>query len=401
MVKFVEGSSVTRAMFEEGKKMAVEFGAENVYDFSLGNPSVEPPKQVKEAIIETLNEDAPNFVHGYMNNSGYEEVRERIAQSLNRRFDTKFSQNNIIMTVGAAGGLNVALKTLLDPGDEVIAFAPYFGEYNNYVANFDGVMVVVPADVPSFQLDLETFAKKITAKTKAVIVNNPNNPTGYLYSQQELEQLRDIVLKHDLFLICDEVYREFCYDGAKHFSAMNLTGLEQNVIMIDSVSKRYSMCGVRLGTLASRNEEVLDAVLRMGQARLCPPYLAQVAALAALDTPKSYFEEVHDEYMARRDCIVKALNEIEGVYCPTPRGAFYSIVRLPVDDSERFARWLLEEFRYNDRTVMLAPAAGFYGTPGLGRDEVRIAYVLKREDLLAAAECMKEALKVYPGRTIR
>ena len=215
-----------------------------------------------------------------------------------------------------------------------------------------------------------------------------------------MEQLRDIVLKHDLFLICDEVYREFCYDGAKHFSAMNLAGLEQNVIMIDSVSKRYSMCGVRLGTLASRNEEVLDAVLRMGQARLCPPYLAQVAALAALDTPKSYFEEVHDEYMARRDCIVKALNEIEGVYCPTPRGAFYSIVRLPVDDSERFARWLLEEFRYNDRTVMLAPAAGFYGTPGLGRNEVRIAYVLKREDLLAAAECMKEALKVYPGRTI-
>ena len=221
MVKFVEGSSVTRAMFEEGKKMAVEFGAENVYDFSLGNPSVEPPKQVKEAIIETLNEDAPNFVHGYMNNSGYEEVRERIAQSLNRRFDTKFSQNNIIMTVGAAGGLNVALKTLLDPGDEVIAFAPYFGEYNNYVANFNGVMVVVPADVPSFQLDLETFAKKITAKTKAVIVNNPNNPTGVVYSEETIQKLAAVLEEKQkefgtqIYLIADEPYRELAYDGVE------------------------------------------------------------------------------------------------------------------------------------------------------------------------------------------
>ena len=203
-----------------------------------------------------------------------------------------------------------------------------------------------------------------------------------------------------MFLICDEVYREFCYDGAKHFSGMNLKGAEQNVIMIDSVSKRYSMCGVRLGALVTRNREVLDAALRMGQARLCPPYLAQVAAIAALDTPPSYFQEVHDEYVVRRNCIVKALNAIEGVYCPTPRGAFYSIVKLPVDDADRFARWMLEEFRYKDQTVMLAPAAGFYATPGLGRNEVRIAYVLKCEDLLAAAECIREALKVYPGRSI-
>ena len=297
----------------------------------------------------------------------------------------------------------MAMSVCLSEGDEVLIPEPFYANYNGFAVEAGIKVKTIPASIDNdFALPpIEEFDRHITPRTKAILICNPNNPTGYLYSQQELEQLRDIVLKHDLFLICDEVYREFCYDGAKHFSAMNLTGLEQNVIMIDSVSKRYSMCGVRLGTLASRNEEVLDAVLRMGQARLCPPYLAQVAALAALDTPKSYFEEVHDEYMARRDCIVKALNEIEGVYCPTPRGAFYSIVRLPVDDSERFARWLLEEFRYNDRTVMLAPAAGFYGTPGLGRNEVRIAYVLKREDLLAAAECMKEALKVYPGRMIR
>ena len=309
---------------------------------------------------------------------------------------------NLFITNGGSEAIYMALSICLDEGDEVLIPEPFYANYNGFAVEAGVQVRTIPSSIENnFALPpIEEFDRHITPRTKAILICNPNNQSGYLYSQNELEQLRDIVLKHDMFLICDEVYREFCYDGAKHFSGMNLKGAEQNVIMIDSVSKRYSMCGVRLGALVTRNREVLDAALRMGQARLCPPYLAQVAAIAALDTPPSYFQEVHDEYVVRRNCIVKALNAIEGVYCPTPRGAFYSIVKLPVDDADRFARWMLEEFRYKDQTVMLAPAAGFYATPGLGRNEVRIAYVLKCEDLLAAAECIREALKVYPGRSI-
>ena len=368
-----------------------------VYHLNIGQPDI-PTPQVAIDAVKNIHDQ----IFAYGHSAGLETYRRKLV-GYYQSVGIELGYENLLITDGGSEAIFMAMSVCLSEGDEVLIPEPFYANYNGFAVEAGIKVKTIPASIDNdFALPpIEEFDRHITPRTKAILICNPNNPTGYLYSQQELEQLRDIVLKHDLFLICDEVYREFCYDGAKHFSAMNLAGLEQNVIMIDSVSKRYSMCGVRLGTLASRNEEVLDAVLRMGQARLCPPYLAQVAALAALDTPKSYFEEVHDEYMARRDCIVKALNEIEGVYCPTPRGAFYSIVRLPVDDSERFARWLLEEFRYNDRTVMLAPAAGFYGTPGLGRNEVRIAYVLKREDLLAAAECMKEALKVYPGRTIR
>ena len=368
-----------------------------VYHLNIGQPDIPTPQVAIDAV-----KNIHDKIFAYRHSAGLETYRRKLV-GYYQSVGIDLGYENLLITDGGSEAIFMAMSVCLSEGDEVLIPEPFYANYNGFAVEAGIKVKTIPASIDNdFALPpIEEFDRHITPRTKAILICNPNNPTGYLYSQQELEQLRDIVLKHDLFLICDEVYREFCYDGAKHFSAMNLAGLEQNVIMIDSVSKRYSMCGVRLGTLASRNEEVLDAVLRMGQARLCPPYLAQVAALAALDTPKSYFEEVHDEYMARRDCIVKALNEIEGVYCPTPRGAFYSIVRLPVDDSERFARWLLEEFRYNDRTVMLAPAAGFYGTPGLGRNEVRIAYVLKREDLLAAAECMKEALKVYPGRTIR
>ena len=368
-----------------------------VYHLNIGQPDIPTPQVAIDA-----GKNIHDKIFAYGHSAGLETYRRKLV-GYYQSVGIELGYENLLITDGGSEAIFMAMSVCLSEGDEVLIPEPFYANYNGFAVEAGIKVKTIPASIDNdFALPpIEEFDRHITPRTKAILICNPNNPTGYLYSQQELEQLRDIVLKHDLFLICDEVYREFCYDGAKHFSAMNLAGLEQNVIMIDSVSKRYSMCGVRLGTLASRNEEVLDAVLRMGQARLCPPYLAQVAALAALDTPKSYFEEVHDEYMARRDCIVKALNEIEGVYCPTPRGAFYSIVRLPVDDSERFARWLLEEFRYNDRTVMLAPAAGFYGTPGLGRNEVRIAYVLKREDLLAAAECMKEALKVYPGRTIR
>jgi aspartate aminotransferase len=231
------------------------------------------------------------------------------------------------------------------------------------------------------------------------MICNPNNPTGYIYSKEELEQLRDIVKKHDLYLFSDEVYREFCYDGVQHFSAMNLEGIEQNVIMMDSVSKRYSMCGVRVGALITRNKEVIAAAMKIAQARLCPPYLGQVAGEAAIDTPQSYFDEVQKEYVARRNFLVGALNKMEGVYCPMPKGAFYAVVKFPVENADHFAQWLLEEFEYNGQTVMLAPASGFYSTAGAGKNEARVAYVLKIEDLKGAMECLEAALKVYPGRT--
>ena len=303
---------------------------------------------------------------------------------------------------GTSGLHLAAMVAGLGKGDEVLVPEPFYANYNGFAmeagVNIKPISSTIAND---FALPpMEEFERLITTRTKAILICNPNNPTGYVYSEQEYEQLKNIVLKHDLYLMADEVYREFCYDGTKCISVMNLKGVEQNVVMIDSVSKRYSMCGVRLGTLVSRNRRIIDAALKMGQARLCPPYLAQVAAEAALGAPRSYFEEVHDEYAARRNCIIEALNKIEGVYTPMPKGSFYSIVKLPIDSSERFAQWLLEEFEYEGQTVMVAPATGFYASCYLGHDEIRIAYVINRRDLLAAAKCLEEALKVYPGRTI-
>lgn len=240
--------------------------------------------------------------------------------------------------------------------------------------------------------------KKITSKTKGIIICNPNNPTGYLYSKKELLQIKEIVKKHDLYLFSDEAYRDFCYDGAEHFSAMNLEGIENNVILLDSVSKRYSECGIRIGALITKNKEVISTALKFAQARLSPPGLGQIAAEASIDTPENYFKEVNKEYTARRDYMVEALNKIPGVYCPKPKGAFYTVVKLPVDDADKFAQWLLEAFEFNNQTVMVAPASGFYSTPGSGKNEVRIAYVLKIDDLKQAMLILAEALKVYPGR---
>ena len=388
MVKFVEGSSVTRAMFEEGKKMAVEFGAENVYDFSLGNPSVEPPKQVKEAIIETLNEDAPNFVHGYMNNSGYEEVRERIAQSLNRRFDTKFSQNNIIMTVGAAGGLNVALKTLLDPGDEVIAFAPYFGEYNNYVANFDGVMVVVPADVPSFQLDLETFAKKITAKTKAVIVNNPNNPTGVVYSEETIKKLSAILEAKQkefgtvIYLISDEPYRELAYDGVE---VPYLTKYYNNTVVGYSYSKSLSLPGERIGYLvipdeADGSEELISAATIANRTLGCvnAPSLIQKVVAKCVDAKTDLAA-----YDKNRQALYNGLKEC-GFECIKPQGAFYLFVKSPVPNEKEFCE---AAKKYN---ILIVPGSSF-ACPGY----VRLAYCVSHETIIRSLPKFKELAKEY------
>lgn len=368
-----------------------------IYHLNIGQPDIPTPQIAIDAV-----KGIQDKIFAYGHSAGLESYRRKLV-GYYQSVGIDLTYENLIITNGGSEAIFMTLSICLDEGDEVLIPEPFYANYNGFAVEAGVQVRTIPSSIENnFALPpIEEFDRHITPRTKAILICNPNNPTGYLYSQNELEQLRDIVLKHDMFLICDEVYREFCYDGAKHFSGMNLKGAEQNVIMIDSVSKRYSMCGVRLGALVTRNREVLDAALRMGQARLCPHYLAQVAAIAALDTPPSYFQEVHDEYVVRRNCIVKALNEIEGVYCPTPRGAFYSIVKLPVDDADRFARWMLEEFRYKGQTVMLAPAAGFYATPGLGRNEVRIAYVLKCEDLLAAAECIREALKVYPGRSMQ
>jgi len=285
----------------------------------------------------------------------------------------------------------------MDPGDEVIIPEPFYANYNGFTVASGVTVVPVTSSIRNgFALPpIEAFEKLITPRTRAVLICNPNNPTGYLYSLEELEQLRDLVLKHDLFLFSDEVYREFCYDGLKHHSVLNLEGLEQHAVMFDSVSKRFSACGIRIGCVVSRNCDLMGTVMKFAQARLSPPGLGQIAAEAALDTPPSYFEEVVREYIARRNFLVNGLNSIPGVFCPKPKGAFYTTVRLPVRNSDDFAKWLLTDFEHNNQTVMLAPGAGFYSTPGLGLDEARIAYVLKMDDLRKAVECLRAALEQY------
>ena len=365
-----------------------------VYHLNIGQPDIRTPRTAVEAVRNVRDE-----VFEYGHSAGNESYRKKLVEYY-RSADIDVTADDMVITVGGSEAIFMAMTICLNPGDEVIVPEPFYANYNGFAmeagVNIKPISSTIDND---FALPpMEEFERLITPRTKAVLICNPNNPTGYVYSEEEYRQLRDIVLRHDLFLMADEVYREFCYDGTRCLSVMNLEGMERNVVMIDSVSKRYSMCGVRLGTLVSRNRDIIDAALKMGQARLCPPYLAQVAAEAALDAPASYFKEVHDEYAARRDCIVEALNRIEGVYCPKPKGSFYSIVKLPIDNSERFAQWLLEEFEYEGQTVMVAPATGFYASCYLGHDEIRIAYVIDRKDLIAAAECLAEALKVYPGR---
>lgn len=371
MVAYVEGSSVTRAMFEEGKKLAAQYGAENVYDFSLGNPSVEPPVEVKEAIIRILEEDAPCFVHGYMNNSGYEEVREKIARSLNQKFGTVFGQKNIVMTVGAAGGLNVILKTLLDPGDEVIAFAPYFGEYNNYVANYDGVMVVVPPNVPTFQPDLETFAARITPKTKAVIVNTPNNPTGVVYSEETIQNMAKILEEKQqeygtaIYLIADEPYRELAYDGV---FVPYLTKYYANTIVGYSYSKSLSLPGERIGYLVIPDEvddfenvscaaNVANRILGYVNA----PSLIQLAVSECLDASTDVAA-----YDTNRTLLYNALEEY-GYECAKPEGAFYLWVKALEEDDKAFAA------RAKEYNVLVVSGSAFM-CPGY----VRIAYCVDK-----------------------
>ena len=365
-----------------------------VYHLNIGQPDIETPKGAIKAL-----QQKEIGVLAYSHSAGYLSCREKLVEYY-KRFNINVTADEIIVTNGGSEGIQFAFNACLDPGDEVIIPEPFYANYNGF-AKMSGVTVkpIVSVIDNGFALPpIEEFEKVITPKTKAIMICNPNNPTGYLYSQQELETLAQIVKKYDLFLFSDEVYREFAYDNEKVFSVMNLKGIEQNVVLLDSVSKRYSACGARIGMFITKNREVYATAMKCAQARLSPPSFGQYFTEAAVDTPKEYFDAVLAEYIARRNCIVEAINRMPGCFCPTPKGAFYAVARLPIDDSDRFCQWLLEEFSYEGQTVMLAPATGFYSAPGKGKNEVRISYCLKVSDLENAMKCLAEALKVYPGR---
>jgi len=366
-----------------------------VYHLNIGQPDIETPETALNA-IHNLDRKVLEYSHS----AGFESYRNKLALSY-QKGGIPVNSEDILITTGGSEALIFGFMCTCDPGDEVIIPEPFYANYNGFAVTAGLNVVPVASSIESgFALPpVEEFEKKITSKTRAIVICNPGNPTGYLYSQEELEQLREIVLKHDLYLFADEVYREFCYDGAIPFSVLNLKGIEENVIMIDSVSKRYSMCGARIGALITKNKEVMSAALKFGQARLSPPTVDQIAAEAALDTPQSYFDDVIEEYVSRRNIMVDGLNSIPGVFCPKPSGAFYCVAKFPVDDAEIFCQWLLEDFEFEGQTVMMAPANGFYSTPGAGKQEARIAYVLNQDSLHKAVECLRVALQVYPGRT--
>ena len=364
-----------------------------VIHLNIGQPDIETPRVALDA-VKAISMD----VYEYSHSAGNESYRIGLAKYYDK-ISSGITHDDVMVTTGGSEALAFAFTTCLNLGDEVIIPEPFYANYNGF-AEATGVTVVpISSEIESgFALPkIEEFEKNITSKTKAILICNPGNPTGYLYSQEELNKLRDIVKKHDLYLFADEVYREFCYDGKEHHSLLNLEGIENNVVVIDSVSKRYSMCGVRIGAMISRNAEVMKASLKLAQARLSPPLLGQIAGEAALQTPDSYFEKVSKEYVERRDILVDGLNSIEGVFCPKPGGAFYAVAQLPVKDSDKFCQWMLEDFQLEGETVMMAPASGFYSTPGEGKNEVRLAYVLEKDKLKKAVRCLSEALKVYPN----
>lgn len=365
-----------------------------VYHLNIGQPDIPTPEVALNA-LRNINMKVIEYSHS----AGNESYRRKLA-TYYQKIGINIDHTEMLITTGGSEAIMFALMSCLNPGEEVITPEPFYANYNGFATTAGIKIVPVTSYIKEdFALPpIKDIEKKITSKTKGIIVCNPNNPTGYLYSKKELLHLREIVKEHDLFLFSDEAYREFCYDGAEHFSAMNLEGIDNNIIMLDSVSKRYSECGVRIGALITRNKEVISTALKFAQARLSPPGLGQIVGEASIDTPAEYFNTVNKEYTARRDYMVEALNKIPGVYCPKPKGAFYTVVKLPVDDADKFAQWLLEEFEYKNQTVMVAPASGFYSTTGSGKNEVRIAYVLKIEDLKNAMLVLEEALKAYPGR---
>lgn len=376
--------------FSEAAKKA----GKHVYHLNIGQPDIATPKIALDAV---RNMDIT--VLEYSHSAGFESYRVGLANYY-KKSGIELTKDEIIITTGGSEALIFGFMTCFNPGDEVIIPEPFYANYNGFATTAGINVVPVTATIENgFALPaISEFEKLITPLTKGIVICNPGNPTGYLYTQSELEQLRDLVKAHDLYLFADEVYREFCYDGAVPYSVMNLEGIDQNVVLIDSVSKRYSMCGARIGAIISKNKEVMATAMKFAQARLSPPTMAQIASEAALQTPQSYFDEVVEEYVARRDIMVDGLNAIEGVFCPKPQGAFYCIAKFPIDSAERFCQWLLEDFEYEGATVMMAPANGFYATQGLGIQEARIAYVLEQDSLKKAVKCLEEALKVYPGR---
>ncbi len=370
----------------EGKK---------VIHLNIGQPDIETPKVALDAVKK-----ADLKVLEYSNSAGFLSYRKGLA-AYYAKYDINVFSDQIIVTTGGSEALMFAFSVCLNQGDEIIIPEPFYANYNGF-ANSTGIDVVpVTSSIDNgFSLpSISEFEEKITPKTKAILICNPGNPTGYLYSKKELDQLKTIVKKHDLFLFSDEVYREFCYEGAKHTSVMTLKGIKNHIVLIDSVSKRYSMCGARIGALVSKNPKLIQAALKFAQARLSPPTYSQIAAEAALSTPEKYFEDVSKEYVSRRDLLVEGLNKIKGVRCPKPMGAFYCVAEFPVDDTEHFCQWLLESFDYKGQTVMMAPLSGFYATPGLGKKEARLAYVLEKKEIEMALKCIKKALEFYPYTT--
>jgi len=367
-----------------------------IYHLNIGQPDIKTP----EVALDAVKNFDKNVVE-YSHSAGFESYRRGLA-SYYQSLDINITHNDLMITTGGSEALLFALNSCLDAGDEVIIPEPFYANYNGFsISSGISVKPISTSISDGFALPpIEEFVKLINPKTKAILICNPGNPTGYLYSKDELEILRDIVVKHDLFLFADEVYREFVYDGNTHLSVLSVDGLDKHAVVIDSTSKRYSMCGIRVGCIVSKNKEIIQTALKFAQARLSPPTFGQVAGEAALLTPKSYFDDVINEYVSRRDVLVEGLNKIEGVVCPKPKGAFYVIAQLPVDDADKFAQWLLEEFEYNGETLMVAPAAGFYYTKGQGLNQVRIAYVLNQGSLKKAIKCLDEALKIYPGRSI-
>ncbi len=368
-----------------------------VFPLNIGQPDIETPVGVLSAI-----KNIDFKIWAYTPSEGIHSYRTKLAHYY-QKLNYDLRHTDLMITTGGSEALFMALSICLETGDEVLIPEPFYANYNGFSA-MAGVQVkpVTSTIENGYALpNFEEIEKAINSRTKAILICNPNNPTGYLYTLKELEALKDLVLKHNLFLISDEAYRDFCYGDQSFVSPMHLSGMEEHVIMVDTISKRYSACGARLGVLATKNQAVLDAALRFAQARLCPPQIAQIAAEAALDTPKEYFDNVIKEYIARRDLLVKALNSIKGVLCPNPGGAFYVMPSLPIQDSDHFCQWMLETFRYQNQTVMMAPGTGFYSNPELGKKQVRIAYVLNQGDLRKAVECLEIALEEYPENTLR
>ena len=368
-----------------------------VYHLNLGQPDIKSPECALNA-IKNFNTDHVSYSHS----AGLMQLREGLVEKYYKKIGIDIEVPELIVTVAGSESVNLALTITCDPGDEVIVLEPFYTNYNTFAFMNNITLKAIPTDMKNgFQVPpIEEFEKAITDKTKAILLCNPGNPTGTLYTKESMLALGEIAKKHDLFLLSDEVYREFCYTDEPHFSAMNIPGLEQNVILIDSVSKRYNLCGARIGCIVSHNKEVMTAAMKYAQARLCPPVIGQMASIGALDTPDEYFDEVKAEYIKRRDFMINGLNKIEGVFTPCPMGAFYTIAELPVDDTENFAKWMLEEFRVNNETTMVTPAASFYKTPGKGKNHARIAYVLEIDEMKKALHILEEGLKAYPGRTI-